>query len=254
MNGVDNPKKLIMSMLQSETAFSNTSSITAEKLPEQTESKNSNENKPITTFEIQNNSKLGKEVVRWNDVKTGSTMYLMGNTVGLWQDASTNKMLPMGTLESLLNSHTGALLEQNKVFFGDKKVSMADKQNIIIDPSSGSARVYFPVDSAGNPNYDLMKNIEEIRKTAPDNATPEQLNKIFADRGFNYVQFDNDYQIKENANFRPFLLLYAYADEKSRSVENNNQIRELAGPESDETADVLNRIYDKEKIESPTGF
>ena len=58
---------------------------------------------------------------------------------------NNNTYLKMGTLETLLNSHTGALLQQNKVFFGDKKISAVDVQDIIIDTSAGAARVYFPI-------------------------------------------------------------------------------------------------------------
>jgi len=94
-------------------------------------------------------------------------------------------MIQMGPLENLLNSHTGALLEKNNVYFGDKKIALNDIKNIIIDPTSGSARVYMPVDSSGNPDYGLLKKVEEIKKSLPENMSPEQLNEELKSRGLN---------------------------------------------------------------------
>lgn len=255
LNGVKNPKQFIFDAIQNDSEIKTareTTPITSAKATGTKES--TGEEKPISTFEIQNNSKMGMGTIAWNDPSSGLTMNLAGNKVGLWENVGNNSMIKMGPLNTLLNSHTGALLQQNNVFFGDKKATTADQQNIIIDPSAGSARVYFPITSNGEPNYDLMKTIQEIQKSAPKTLTPDELTKYFADKGFSYVQFDNNFQIKENSNFKPFLLLYGFADEKSNTVNGNKQIKELKSDESSETGKVLTAVWDKDKIKSPTGM
>lgn len=256
LNGINDPRKFILSVLGLNTNNSNTIKISPETTAKATgvkESTGEGGEKPISTFEVQNNSKMGMGNIAWNDVSTGLTMNLSGNQVSLWDNVSNNSMIKMGPLSTLLNSHTGALLQQNNVFFGDKKTNLSDQQNIIIDPSSGSARVYFPVKSDGSPNYDLMKTIEAIQKEAPKTLTPDELTKYFADKGFSFIQFDKNFQIKQNSNFKPFLLLYGFADEKSNTVNGNKEIKKLKGDESSETDQVVTAIWEKEKIKSPTG-
>ena len=99
-----------------------------------------------------------------------------------------------------------------------------------------------------------MKTIEGIRKSAPQNLTPEQLTAFFADKGLSYVQFDQNFEIKPNNNFKPFLLLYGYADEKSSATKGNKTIKELEGGESSEVEDVLLNVWKKDKVEAPTGL
>ena len=256
INGVSDPKQFILDVLHNDTNFSTTREVTPVKTEDAkgiTKQSGAEKEKPITPFELENNSKMGQSIINWNDPSTGLNMQLSGNNVGLWENMNDNTYLKTGLLETLLNSHTGALLEKNNVFFGDKKISPDDVQNIIVDPSSGSARVYFPVNGRGEPDYDLMKTIEELKKSAPHDSTPEQLTKYFAERGFDYVQFDHNFQLKPNSNFKPFLLAYGYADEKSASINGNKEIKELKGDESG-VSKVLNRIWDKEKIKSPTGI
>lgn len=257
MNGDDNPLNYIMDILVTNTDHSTTIDMSTDADPKtKGTSGTSGEGgqKPITTFELQNNSKMGMSTVRWNDPSTGLSMNLAGNQVSLYENAQNNTMLKMGPLGNLLDSHTGALLQQNKVFFGDKQTTVADRQNIIIDPSSGSARVYFPINASGEPDYGLMKTIEALRKSAPQNLTPEQLNQYFADNGMSYVQFDQNFEFKPNANFKPFLLLYGYADEKSSATKGNSIIKELEGDETGEVEDVLLGIWKKDKIDAPTGL
>jgi hypothetical protein len=254
MNGDENPINYIMDLLVSNTDYSSKTETTTDADPKTKGASGEGRQKPITTFELQNNSKMGMGTVRWNDSSTGLTMNLAGNQVSLWENAQNNTLLKMGQLGTLLDSHTGALLQQNKVYFGDKKTSLADRQNIIIDPNSGSARVYFPVNSNGEPDYDLMKTIDEVIKGAPQNLNPEQLTKYFADKGLSYVAFDKNFEIKPHVNFKPFLLLYGYADEKSGATKGNNEIKELEGDDSGEIEDVLLGVWKKDKIATPTGL
>lgn len=159
----------------------------------------------------------------------------------------------MGPLENLLNSQTGQILDQSKIFFGRKEIAVNDRKNLIIDPSQ-AVRVMFPTDNNGNPDYDILKKIAEVKQQAPVNVSPEELTEYYKNQGFDFIQFDKDFNLRINSNFRPFLLLYAYGDEKSSSVKNNAEIQELEGSTSDEAKDVLTSIYEAAKIEEPTGW
>lgn len=252
VNGESNPKLFIWDMLNNGTDVAKTLDITpmAKIAGEST----TDSNRPKTTFELQNNGESGQEIVRWNDPTTGLVMNLAGNNVSLWDNAGNNTMIKMGPLGNLLESHTGALLKRSDVFFGDKKVGVGDYDNIIIDPNAGSARVYFPVKSDGSPDYDLMNTINGIRETAPKNLTPDQLTAYFAEKGYSFVKFDKNFLLKPNKDIKPFLLTYGYADEKSNSIDDNKQIRELSGIQEKETEDMMTRLHTKMKIKEPTGF
>jgi hypothetical protein len=99
-----------------------------------------------------------------------------------------------------------------------------------------------------------MKEVEQIRKTNPG-ISPEELTSYFKERGYDYMQFDKNFMIRPNSDrVKPFLLLYGYADERSPSVENNSEIRELDDRQEGEVKGILEKMYDEMKLDSPTGF
>ena len=209
----------------------------------------------LSLLEIQTSAKSGTSTIPWNDPVTGLKMNLVGDRIELIKDVKSNDMIPMGPLENLLNSHTGALLEKNNVYFGDKKIALNDIKNIIIDPTSGSARVYMPVDTSGNPDYDILKKVEEIKKSLPKDLTPEELNKELKARGLNWIQVDNNFNfIPSGIKFKPFLLAYGYVDERSSIWEGNKEVKELDGTEEDSVEDIISGMYKNLKAGSPTGM
>lgn len=209
--------------------------------------------KDLSVFEIQNNGKTMAENIVWNDPGTGLKMNLVGNYLSIWDNITNKSRMGMGSVNTLLNTHTGALLKGGEVYFGDKKVGLNEKENLIVDPSSGTARVYFPVNDDGSPNYDVMKDIQQLIKEAPQNIPPEELTKYFKSKGYDYVSFDKNFQMIPNQNIKPFLLSYAYTDERSDLVKENKEIRELSGPQENEVETVLSGIYDAKKMGKPTG-
>lgn len=254
INGTD-PQTLITNILTFGTDHQENYSGTMIEDPSKSGSGKSVSLSDLSLLEIQTSAKSGISTIPWNDVSTGLRMDLIGDRVELIEDAGTNKLLPLGPIADLLNSHTGAVLEKNNVFFGDKRITLNDLNNIIVDSSAGAARVYFPVDNAGNPDYDLMRKIDDLRKRAPKNLTPEQLTKYFKDNGFNYIQFDKEFKIIPNETlFKPFLLSYGYVDERSNIWENNGEVRELEGNEEDGVKEIISSIYDSKKMGSPTGI
>lgn len=256
-NGYSKGEEMIADMLINQSGGKSSSKISPEKRETVfgTDSDSGgNKAAPRTAFELQNNGQIGREVINWNDPKSGLSMAMQGNRVDIWDKVESNTRVGMGPLRNLLNSHTGALLEKGKIYFGSNKVELSDYDNIIIDPSSGSARVYFPVDDAGNPDYEIMRKIDELKEKAPSNLNPEELTKYFAERGYNFVQFDENFQMRPNNSVKPFLLLYGFADEKSSSAANNKEIRELQKAEEEAVEGILQSEYAKLKMKKPTGI
>lgn len=252
VNGVENPRQFMLDMM----IANNNTTFNYEITPVQGKEAGGTDAtpKPTTPFEIQHKGQIGIGNILWNDPKTSLKMNVVGNLVEIWDNVNTNTRVPIGPLNNLLNSHTGALLDKTNIFYGDKKIGLSDAINVIIDPMGGSARVYFPVDSQGNPNYKILREVDEIRKSNP-NISPEELTKHFSDAGYSYMQFDKNFVIRpDGINVKPFLLLYGYADERSKTTENNGELRELVGSEENEVKDILGRIYEELKTDSPTGF
>lgn len=256
MSGLENPKELIFDMLRSnkdETYELDIKPVDVDKATGVSAS--SGPMSDLSLLEIQTSAKSGTSTIPWNDPVTGLKMNLVGDRIELIKDVKSNDMIPMGPLENLLNSHTGALLEKNNVYFGDKKIALNDIKNIIIDPTSGSARVYMPVDTSGNPDYDILKKVEEIKKSLPKDLTPEELNKELKARGLNWIQVDNNFNfIPSGIKFKPFLLAYGYVDERSSIWEGNKEVKELDGTEEDSVEDIISGMYKNLKAGSPTGM
>lgn len=246
--------EIIVNMLNNFSGGKSDIKISPEKETDITSAPKVLPQKEVTVFELQHNGKLiGEKSVNWNDIKTGLNMNLTGNNVNIWDNINSNSRITLGPLKQLLESHTGALLEQGKIFFGNQKVGLSDYTNIIVDPAAGSARVFFPTTN-GEPDYEVMRKISELRKEAPKNLTPQELTEFYHKKGYDFVEFDNNFQMKENGSVKPYLLVYGYADENAKSVINNPEIRELSGKEETEAKDTLPTIFEKFKVESPTGF
>lgn len=256
MSGLENPKELIFDMLRSNKDEAYEMDIKPVDVDKATGvSASSGPMSDLSLLEIQTSAKSGTSTIPWNDPVTGLKMNLVGDRIELIKDVKSNDMIPMGPLENLLNSHTGALLEKNNVYFGDKKIALNDIKNIIIDPTSGSARVYMPVDTSGNPDYDILKKVEEIKKSLPKDLTPEELNKELKARGLNWIQVDNNFNfIPSGIKFKPFLLAYGYVDERSSIWEGNKEVKELDGTEEDSVEDIISGMYKNLKAGSPTGM
>lgn len=195
--------------------------------------------RPLTTFELQNNGDMLRKDLNWNDPKTGLKMGLAGNTVELWDNFSSNTRVKLGPLKNLLDSNTGALLDKTKIYYGDKEVGLSDQLNIIVDPTGGSARVYFPVNSDGSPNYNYLQQVEDIKKKLDPKATSAQIEEAYQKAGL---------------AVKPFLLAYGFADDKAMVTDGNEQIKKLSGVQEDEVAGALSAIYDAMKMEKPTGI
>ena len=250
MNG-KTPKDLITEMMISQTDYEESSSYTPHAKISGESSESKDDGKPLTAFELENNGKLPSQILNWNG--EGITTKLVGNRVNLYENLNTNKLLQISSLSSLLGSHSGALLNKEKIFFGNNQVGLQEQNNLIIDSNKGAARVYMPVDSNGDPDFEAFKRIQELLKTAPK-GDQDKMTKYFKDKGYNYIEFDNNFQIVENSIMKPFLLAYGYADENSPSTQGNSALKELTGNEKDGVENLFEKYYKDTKSEDPTGI
>lgn len=256
VNGVNNPKQFIFDMLMSKDV-KNIKRVTPEDSPGSSSSNNSNDsnggfkNKPITPFELSHNGKTGKQIFNWNDPSTGKTFDLVATSV-FRVSSVEGKPLGMTTLKSVLNTEVGTLVDTNKAFFGDQLITTNDLQNIVYD-GNASARVYMPVTSSGAPDYNKLKEIQELEKQVFSNKSlsPQQINEIFHKHGLTFIQVDENKQYKMNDRFKPFLVMYGYTGEDANSVKNNGKIKALSSSEEDGVIQSLKDTWKNDKVAKP---
>lgn len=253
LSGKKNPVEFIIDMISVNTDEKTSTAITPEKLPETEETNASKKTADITPFELFHNGKLGKQIIPWNDPSSGKTFNLTATGVSRLMSMD-GKPLGGTTLQSVLNSENGAVVNTQKVFFGDKKVSPNDLNALVYDGGL-AMRVYAPVSSDGGVDYyklEALKKIEE-QVAANKNLTTEQINDMYNEAGFSYVKVDNQKQYILNDRFKPFLMFTAYGTDEMNSTDNNAKIQKLFGEEEDQISGYLDKIWSDAKVEKPTG-
>lgn len=255
LNGYDSPINIILDMANNQTDESTSTTITPidETTAKGSGSSSSSgddgfKDKPLSPFEILHNGKTGKQIFNWNDPNTGLTFDLVATGVSKLMDAS-GKMLGMSTLQKVLDTETGMLVNTNKVYFGNNVINLNDLKNIIYDGRE-AARVYMPVTINGAPDYRKLEQIKELEKLVLENEemTPEEINELFSKNGFEYVKVDKDKKYIQNNNFKPFLVMSGYTGHKADIVQNNPALHAMTSTEEDGVADSLRQTWANEKI------
>ena len=256
-SGVDNPVELILDMISNQTDESTGTTVTPvdEKTAKGSGSSSSSgddgfKDKPLSPFEILHNGETGKQIFNWNDPNTGLTFDLVATGVSKLMDAN-GKMLGMSTLQKVLDTETGMLVNTNKVYFGNNVINLNDLKNIIYDGRE-AARVYMPVTINGAPDYRKLEQIKELEKLVLENEemTPEDINELFSKNGFEYVKVDKDKKYIQNNNFKPFLVMSGYTGHKADIVQNNPALHAMTSTEEDGVADSLRQTWANEKIKN----
>ena len=256
-NGVDSPVEFILDMISNQTDESTKTTVTPvdEKTAKGSDSSSSSgddgfKDKPLSPFEILHNGETGKQIFNWNDPNTGLTFDLVATGVSKLMDAN-GKMLGMSTLQKVLDTETGMLVNTNKVYFGNNVINLNDLKNIIYDGRE-AARVYMPVTINGAPDYRKLEQIKELEKLVLENEemTPEDINELFSKNGFEYVKVDKDKKYIQNNNFKPFLVMSGYTGHKADIVQNNPALHAMTSTEEDGVADSLRQTWANEKIKN----
>jgi hypothetical protein len=243
INGMKDPKELIVQALQFGSDYSSTyASIPSEDADGKGSSSSKAGESPVTPFELLHQGKLGKQLVPWNDPTTGKTFTLTATGQAKLANMDGKPLGPT-TLYNVLQSENGLLLNSKDAYFGDKKISMSDLNNIVYD-GENALRVYMPTNSQGAPDYNKLTQFQQLEKEllGNKNLTPEQINDAFEQNGFSYVQVDNQKQYIMNNNFKPFLLMTGYTAEDAQSVGGNSKIKALSGDEKGEVVEGLKGV------------
>lgn len=231
-NGMSDPKEFIIGMLTTQTNISTNNEVTAEKTPgESSNSGGASNEKSLTQFQLMHKDKLANPNMSFaiNDPKMG-TMFqgIIGGVAPL--------MLPNGdgigltTVQNILTSGYNQFLKGSEVYFGDKRVSNSNLNNLIYD-ANDAAKVYMPVKN-GQPDYKSLaefKDLYAVYEANKNNWTIGQAEKHFATKGYK-IKIDEKYEdgkkikvIRDNEQVKPFLVMYAYTNDGTDLVDNNEQ-------------------------------
>lgn len=252
MNGSNDPRKFLMEMLYTETGESYSSKVTPVKTPG--ESALGGHEKAVSAFELFNNGKTGKQSIQWNEPGTGKTMNLVATGVARLS-TSKGETFGMATLGKVLGTEQGALVHTDGAFFGDKHISQDDMNKIIYD-GQDAARVYMPTTASGAPDYTRLDDIKQLEHEAFSHHDwdKNKINEFFAQRGYGYVQVNDQKEYVMNNRYKPFLLMYGLTTDGAQASQDNSRIHALSGGEEAGVKNSLLETWKKEKISAPTGF
>jgi hypothetical protein len=252
-NGSNNPKEIIASMLMNYGAKSTISNISAEKESQVRDvDTSSDKNKSLTTFQLFHNDKLFSPNNKFAINDTKLSVLFRGAIAGISPAITPDgKIIQNATLGDILKvGRYASFLETNNIYFGNKKVDMENTDNIIYDESD-MAKVYMPVRD-GKPDFDAFKEFKDIYsvyESNKNNWTAKQAEEYFSDNGYK-IQIDEKIEngkiikvIKENAQIKPFLVLYGYTNDATGFTDDNPFATKLTNEEEQAILPKLKSIW-----------
>ena len=256
INGKKNPKEMILDMLVFGTDESKTLNVTpkAADIGSSKKAGGDKNEKSLTQFQLFHNDKLMQpnNTFAFNDPKMGTIFKgIIGGTSPIITPNGAN--IGMTTLKNILDSGYNAILKSDQIFFGDKKVTSTDLQNIIYD-GQDAARVYMPVDPTdGSPDYKSLehfKDVYAVYEANKDSWTSKRAESHFKENGFN-INIDEKYEdgekikvIRDNARVKPFLVMYGYTNDATDLIGGNEKwLNKLSSSEEDSVMPWLDQIW-----------
>lgn len=257
LNGVSNPAEIILDMISTQTDEKHGFEITPESTKNvdgtSSTSGTSGGSVEATPFELFHNGKLGKQIIPWNDPSSGKTFNLTATGIAKLMTVEGKPIGP-NTVSNILKTENGALVNSSKAFFGDKQISINDANKLVYDGEL-AMRVYAPVASNGGVDYykleELIKVEEEVSKNKE--LTIDQINDIYKEHGFSYVQVDGNKQYVLNDRFKPFLMFRAYGTDEMNVTKDNSKIKSLSSDEQKQISELLKNVWTASKVEAPVG-
>lgn len=253
LNGVESPTQFIIDMISTQTDESSTSEITPIDDPTKEGKIKAAVTADITPFELFHNGKLGKKIIPWNDPSTGKTFNLVATGVSKLMGMD-GKPIGANTLSNVLKTENGSVVNSNKAFFGDKKIDLNDMNKLVYDGEL-AMRVYAPVSSDGGPDYHKLEELKKLEEQISKNPqlSSNQINDIYAQRGFSYVKVGENKEYIMNSRFQPFLMFSGYGTDEMKVTKENSKIQPLTGDEEDLVKEKLKEVWTEAKVKEPTG-
>lgn len=241
MSGKGNAKELVYEMLVSGTDAKVVSKISPEgekdKDGKSTGVSGAAGEKSLEQFQLFHNDKMQQvnNTFAMNDPKT--SMLFRGVIGGVSPIITVDgKSVGMTTVKNILTgANYNQIVQGNNVYFGNKKVESANLNNLIYN-GEDAAKVYMPVGIGGSPDFEALAKFKDIyavfeaNKETWDNARAK---KHFKDNGYN-LEFEDKIEggkrvksIVDNANVKPFLVMYGYTNDATGLTKNNPWITEF---------------------------
>lgn len=125
-------------------------------------------------------------------------------------------------------------VDTNNLYFGNKKLSPWQWEQIVVDGRSDIAHVFLPVDKQGNPDnasLEMYKSVMDEYNANKDNMSRIDIQKLFNNAGFQ-VKINDDKSLDVRmvgSDVKPFLITTGYTNNVVRDLIEDNDDPESGG-------------------------
>lgn len=125
-------------------------------------------------------------------------------------------------------------VDTNNLYFGNKKLSPWQWEQIVVDGRSDISHVFLPVDSQGNPDnasLEMYKSVMDEYNANKDNMSRIDVQRLFNDAGFQ-VKINDDKSLDVRmvgSDVKPFLITTGYTNNAVRDLIEDNDDPESGG-------------------------
>lgn len=125
-------------------------------------------------------------------------------------------------------------VDTNNLYFGNKKLSPWQWEQIIVDGRSDISHVFLPVDAQGNPDnasLEMYKSVMDEYNANKDNMSRIDVQRLFNDAGFQVkVNDDKSLDVRMvGSDVKPFLITTGYTNNVVRDLIEGNDDPESGG-------------------------
>ena len=199
-----------------------------------------------------------------SDYQNGYAINLKGSRLAQLS-GDNNKPYGPGPLQvQLQESGFSKYLDQSSIYYGNKRISQEQLNNIMYDGSQ-MARVWIPTDGKGNIQWNeldkfqtALAKLEEIPEYANGNKTDKQIiaNNYFQQLGLRMKVNDNGEFVSTSGNgqtMEQYVLMYGYAKDNDLT-KGNAYVKNITGDAKDAILEDMERIYEALDMKDPNGF
>lgn len=160
----------------------------------------------ITALEELTNGSMGRISIDFRDSKNpNNTLTVYGTGKGYLPDVNGNA-IPKNIATIALQRSIGPLVDENRMYIGDKKISLAD-MNSIVYAGGDIANIWAPVDSNGEIDFSALRQFQELEAYFAKNPelTINDRNQYLAQVGIQGY-YDASGEFHGNGNMEKFFV------------------------------------------------
>lgn len=244
INGVNDPREFILDMISVQTDEKRNLEITPTTDRDGDGSGSGDKGqKSLTQFQMffKNSLKGVWTDFMVNDPNVGSLFKGAVGSKGPLVDKNDNP-IGMSKLSDVLSGHQyNSMVDTSNMYFGDKKISPEDLNNVIYNNAEDAGIIFVPVKSDGSPDYDSFERFNQANQVFEANKSvwsDEQIKNHFKRYNFQVnitTSDDGNKSIKalaESANVKPFLVMSAYTNDAVENiVDDNGRLSKMSSSE-----------------------